>query len=532
MLNLRNRFLISGFILFCAAGLFAQKKEFKITEFGAKADGVTNNAASIQKAIDKASESGGGRVVIPPGNFASGTIELKNGTELYFEPGARLAGSVFRSDYDTTIALALITGLEAENISITGKGVIDGQAPELIKNIFTNLREGTLYDAQWGYKRPTEAIRPMLVHLVKCKNVLIKGITLKNSASWVQNYTFCNGLIIDSVNVESAAYWNNDGIDVSDSRNVVISNCFVNAADDGICLKSEKREGLCENIEIRNCKIRSSASAFKMGTASHGGFKNIKVRNLDIYDTYRSAVAIESVDGGIIENIDIRDIKAKNTGNAVFIRLGQRNTDVAPGYIKNVYIADLKAEIPLRKPDLGYPFEGPPDFLRYRYSSFSKKRPNIGYPFIGQPFYPYNIIPASIVGIPGARVQDVVLEDINITYDGGGDKQVAYISLDSLSKVPEKPADYPEFSMFWELPAWGFYVRHAEGITFKNMKLACIEEDYRPAFVFDDVKKPVLEEVEVTGPSGMPAIFFNNTEGKKLEGVKLPADAKDAIKEK
>ncbi|MES1223870.1 MAG: glycoside hydrolase family 28, partial [Bacteroidota bacterium] len=142
-------------------------------------------------------------------------------------------------------------------------------------------------------------------------------------------------------------------------KNVTLTNSFFDVADDGICLKSHDPHGGCENINIANCKIRSSASAFKMGTASHGGFKNIKVKNIFIYDTFRSAIAIETVDGGILEDVNIQDVVAKNTSNAIFIRLGKRMTNRPPGRLNKIYIGNVKVEVPAGKPDAGYNMEGP-----------------------------------------------------------------------------------------------------------------------------------------------------------------------------
>jgi hypothetical protein len=531
-----NRFTVIKvllIIIFAAASVnsFGQNGDYIITSFGAKADGITNNAASIQKAIDDASNSGGGKVIIPPGNFASGVIFLKSNVELHLEIGARLLGSVKWKDYDNPIVLALIVAKDQKNIAISGEGIIDGQAPELIKDIFLMLEDGTLTDPQWEFKRPTEAVRPMLIHFIGCENVSLTGITLKNSASWVQNYSKCTNLVIDNMKVESTAYWNNDGIDVSDCKKVKITNCFVNATDDGICLKSEDPKDFCDDVYIADCKIRSSANAFKIGTASHGGFKNVKVRNLTVYDTYRSAVALECVDGGVLENIDIQNVDAKNTGNAIFIRLGKRNEDNRISKIKGIRIADVKAEIPLRKPDLGYPFEGPPDHLRGSYLRSLKNRPNLNYPFVGQPNYPYNLIPSSIIGIPGANVEDVTLENIEIVFGGAGEKRIAYIPLDSLNKVPEKVSDYPEFSMFGELPAWGLYIRHADGIKMKNVKMSYKESDFRPALVFDDAKNIDLTDVKIPTGEELPVILFNNTGKKTLKNVQLPVGSEKGIKE-
>jgi Glycosyl hydrolases family 28 len=517
-------------VIFIAANLFCQTKEYKLTDFGAKADGITNNAKAIQKAIDFASSNGGGKVVIPPGNFASGVIFMKSNVDLHLDLGARLLGSVDKNDYDNPIALALIVAKDQKNISLSGKGIIDGQAGELIKNIFKMLDTGTLTDKGWKTKRPNESNRPMLIDFINCNNVKVTNITLMNPAGWLENYNKCRNLIIDSITVQSTAYWNNDGIDITDCKNVKVTNCNVNAADDGICLKSEDPNDFCDSINIAHCVIRSSASAFKMGTASSGGFKNVVVRDLTIYDTYRSAIAIESVDGGILENIDIRNITAKNTGNAIFIRLGHRNKEGKVGELKNVHISNVKAEIPLRKPDLGYPLEGPPDYLRYSAQRKEKKRPDLGYPYTGLPKWPYNLIPSSIVGIPGHYVKNITLENIEIVFEGASSKELAHIQLDYLNKVPEMESDYPEFSMFGELPAWGFYIRHASGIHMKNVKLSYKEFDFRPALVFDDAKDIHLNEVDITTGKELPIILFNNAENISTSNLKLPVSSDKAIK--
>ncbi len=527
-----SRVIISlSFLVLFSVSLFCQIKSYNIIDFGAKADGVTNNSTAIQKAIDKASSNGGGKVVIPPGNFASGVIIMKSDVELHLEAGARLLGSVNIGDYDRSIALALIVAKEQKNIAVTGPGVIDGQAGEFVKTLFSLLNDGTITDPDWKTKRPNESNRPKIIEFNKCDHVKVSGIKLMNPAGWTQNYNKCTNVIIDGIKVQSTAYWNNDGIDISDSKYVKVTNCEINAADDGICLKSEDPADFCDSIYIGNCKIRSSASAFKIGTASHGGFKNIIVRDLTIYDTYRSALAVECVDGGFIENVDIRKIYAKNTGNAIFIRLGHRNAEGEVGYLKGIHIENVKAEIPLRKPDLGYPFEGPPDYLRFRTKSPDEiKRPDLGYPYTKLPKWPYNLIPSSITGIPGYRVEDITLENIEIYFEGAADKNLAEIKLDSLDQVQEYESRYPEFSMFGELPAWGFYVRHASDIKMKNVTLRYKEFDFRPALIFDDVKNIDLEDVDIKTGEELPIILFNNSEEILTKNLKLPIESNEAVK--
>jgi hypothetical protein len=501
--------------------LFSYAKDKVITRYGAVADGKTINTRFIQRAIDEASKEGGGRVVIPPGNFMTGSLQLKSGVELHLQAGACLQGSHSLADYTPVRGRnALIEGDGQENIAITGEGVLDGQGQELMLDIFMRLRSGELKsDSVWLYKRP-DVGRALIVCLHSCKKIRVSGVTLKNASSWVQDYRECDGLDIRGITVQSTAYWNNDGLDITDSKNVRVTNCFINAADDALCIKSSNPRAMCENFYVDSCTLRSSASGLKFGTANAGGFRNIKVRNLTIFDTYRSAIALEAVDGGVMDHIDIQHVKARNTGNAIFIRRGHRNTDARMSTAENIYIAHVQVEVPFLKPDQGYPIEGPPDHLKPGIDKMPL-RPS-SYHIYGHPYLPYNLIPASIVGLPGYPVKDVVLEDIEITYGGGGDKNIAYIPLDKISTVPENPAQYPEFSMFGELPAWGFYIRHAENIQFKNVRISYKKEDFRPAIVTDDVKGLDLTDVKIGSGATYPVIYLHQTTGVKTSDLQLP----------
>jgi polygalacturonase len=473
--------------------------DYNITNYGAIADGETNNAPFIQDAINVAAEKGGGRIVIPAGIFVSGALFLENNIELHLEKGAMLLGSTSRLDYGEDEAHAFISAEKKNNISISGKGIIDGRGNEVVKDLYKLLRKGRLNDDKWDVKRPREKSRPELMAFSQCTNIQLSGITLKNSAAWVLTFRNSDTIQVDSLNIESSVYWNNDGIDVVNCKEVHISNCIVNCADDGICLKSEGPiKGYCENILVENCTLRTSASGFKLGTGSHGGFRNIKVRNLNIYDTYRSAVAIECVDGGFLENIDIRNIQAKHTGNAFLIRLGHRNTDREPGVLKNVTIENLYAEIPARKPDIGYPLEGP------------KQK------------YPHNVFPASITGIPGHLVKGVSLKNIDITYEGGGNKEIAFFDWKKLDEVTENEAGYPEFSMFGELPVWGLYVRHVADLKMNNVKISKKDSDYRPAIAFNNVEGLTIDSLEISSCDVLPNIILKNVTNLQYKNIFLP----------
>lgn len=471
-----------------------------IEDFGAKADGKTLNTKAIQAAIDSAHKAGGGKVVIPKGTFKSGSIILKTAVELELKRGAVLLGSENPKDYQFLNRwTALIMADQAEKIKLSGKGSVDGQGEKLALHLDSLFYIGEIDSADYIFPemRPSVTIRPQIIEFVDCKNVIVKGIKILNAASWVQSYYLCENLLVDDIYVDSDTYWNNDGIDIIDCKNVSITNSYFNASDDGICIKSygRKKHGrpFCEDIYIANCKVRSSASAVKFGTASFGGFKDIVIEKIKVFDTFRSAIALESYGNGFLENVKIDQITAKNTGNALFIRIGQRSNRLSPGRLKNVSITNLKASIPFSAADLDYEIRGP-----------------------ALPFF-HNTFPASITGLPNQKVQDIKLENIQISYPGRGNKAYAYSPLSRLDRVPENPELYPEFSMFGELPAWGFYVRHVDGLSMKNIKLKIRKADYRPAFVFDDVKGLDLEEIKITGDKKTEKIIYHQTAPVKVK---------------
>lgn len=513
-----SHFLI-GFKCQAQKGTQSQK-EFLITDYGSKADGKMLNTIAIQKAIDAAFKNKGGVVVFPKGIFLSGSIILKSNVTLYFEEGSVLLGSANPKDYfnmvfegrpvspknDDNSQMALILAHKANNIGLKGKGTIDGQGLKLALSIDSLHHAGIAVDPKYSLRRnrPNETMRPKLFRFSQCDNVLIEGLKAGEASCWGLSFELCTNLTLDNLTIVNRSYWNNDGIDITDCKNVKVVNCDINAADDGICLKSYY-PGYCnEAVYIANCTIKSSASAIKFGTASFGGFKNVTIRDIKVYDTFRSAIAIESVDGAVIENIDVSNIQAVNTGNAIFIRLGQRTGD-KPGSIKNVSIKNIKVQVPFGRPDSNYDLRGPEvDFF-------------------------HNPFPSSIVGLEGYAVENVTLENIEINYPGRASKGMAYIPLSRLNQVPEAVKDYPEFSMFGELPAYGFYVRHANGISMKNIKLTLEDADFRPAFVFDDIQNLRMEAIDLPKEK-QKQLIFNNVISSILEDQLL--EQKIEIKKK
>jgi Glycosyl hydrolases family 28 len=463
-------------LIICFQCWQSSAKDYPASLFGINSDGVTLNTRSIQFAIDYIHEQGGGRLVFDVGRFLSGSLHLKSNVTIHLLEGAVLLGTLNPLDYDRKGLTAFILCHDQQNIAITGKGVIDGQGREVARNVVALVHKGLIKDA-FRNDRPEVPIRPMLIYFRSCKNILISGVTMRNAAAWVQTYDQCKNLHVDSITVDSRAFWNNDGIDIVDCDSVAITNSYIDSDDDGVCLKSHDSTGaICQNILVRNCTIRSSANGIKFGTASLGGFKNIKLVNIKVFDTYRSAIALEAVDGGFLENVEADSIYVLNSGHAIFMRIGERRIG-KKSRLENIRIKNVTAEIAATKPDAGYVYEGPIEDM------------------------PRNISPPIIIaGLPGSLIKNVSFTNIEIRHPGGGNPQFAKIMLNELDKVPEIPASYPEFSKFLELPAWGIYIRHASDIQFNNLKLFCERKDYRTAIVLDDVHHSEFISTTVNEP--------------------------------
>ena len=470
-------------------------------DFGALADGKTLDTAAIQAAIDAAA-SNLGRVNLTGAVFLSGSLILRSGITFHIGSDATLLGSTDPAHYRSGRWPALLLADSATDLHLSGKGTINGQGRELAGNIEKLLRAGKLSDPP-DRKRPSERHRPQLIEFIRCRRSSVRDLTLRDAACWVQTYRDCEDLVLEGLTVRSTTYWNNDGIDLYDCRRVVVRDCDIDCSDDAICLKSAAPGKFCEDILVESCRLRASASAFKMGTSSHGGFRRITVRGLRIRDTYRSAVTLQSVDGGHIEDIDVSDIVAENTGNAFFIRIGQRVDGRAAGSIRNIRIRNLTITVPATAPDAGYPHAGPP-----------VRRP-------------HNVIPASIVGLPEHSIENVTLENIRITMPGGADPAVAHISLDELHRLPDLPQRYPEFSMFGELPAWALFLRHTRGIVVRQSRFDLESPDFRPALVLDRSVDTALDGISLDRKSGRPLIAAHASPGLSIVNPPEPLGQAD-----
>lgn len=447
----------------------SKAKVYNIKTYGAVGDSITMDTKAIQVTIDACNENGGGTVWVPVGKYHIGTIQLKSNVTLSLDYGAYLLGSVNIADYDTDITKAregftecLIFAENATNITIEGLGIIDGRGSS--DNFFR------------GKKRPWNP-RPRLMRMQNCTNVKLSGVTYKRPAFWGLHLIDCKNLHIDAIKLEFRNNnYNNDGLDIDGCEDVLIENCDINAGDDAICLKSSLNQN--RNFVIRNCIISSNTAAVKFGTSSHGGFVNIKITNCYFNDCPMGAIKLQLVDGGTLENIDISRIVMEDVGNPIFIRLGNRSKswvkkDTVPvGTLRNVRISDVVATVTR---------ESPEKTVKAVYKNLDVKKLKSDPEKLLQD-QKTRTGPIMITGIPGCYVEDVVLENVKISYPGGGSEEDAEIV------VPEDENAYPEQYKFGVLPSWGAYIRHAKNITFKNVTLTTREHDAREMIITDDVE--------------------------------------------
>ena len=281
--------------------------EYSIRKYGAKGDGITNDAPCIQKAVDECSKNGGGRVVCDAGTYLCSTIILKSNVDLYLEMGCTIISSLDSSFY-TDGREALIESKDTENVSISGFGTIDGRS----YLIYYDDNQDPLHEAPFDY--PHGVFRPRTTKFENVTNLVIRDITIKNSVLWTLHFAGCNFVSISGVRIfNDIRCNNNDGIDPDCCKNVVISDCIIVSGDDSVVVKTTKemaqKYGSCENIVVNNCIFKTKSAGLKIGTETWADIKNITMSNCVIEECGRAA-AIWVRDGATIENISISNVRA------------------------------------------------------------------------------------------------------------------------------------------------------------------------------------------------------------------------------
>lgn len=464
--------------LFTTAFVFGAENIYDVRDYGARPDGKTLCTKSIQKAIDECAKQGGGTVYFPPGTFLSGTIYMKNNVMLRLDTGSTLLGSKNLKDYPPTVQAfrsytdnytdkSLIYGEKLQRIAITGNGTIDGQGRP--------------------FKGPYK-VRPYMIRIIECQNVLVKDVTIQNSPMWVQHYLACDDVLIDGITVRSRVNGNNDGIDIDSCYRVIISNCYVSSGDDAIVLKSTSARS-CRDITVSNCVLSSHCNGLKMGTESNGGFQNIVITGCSIYDTRLAGIALEIVDGGTMDRVVVSNISMNGIGAPIFLRLGNRarpfKKDMEKpkmGAMRNITISNIEAT-------------------------------------------GANPTGCAISGLPGYAIENVTISNARLSFAGGGAKK------DAARSIPENSTAYPEYSMFGRLPAYGFYCRHVKNLKLRNIHLQLAESDKRHALVAEDVQNLSIDDLDAPfSQDAAELIRLTDVKGALTRGCRPPTGTDTFLK--
>ncbi len=462
--------------------------DYPITRYGAPLDSTQLSTHALQAAIDSCAAHGGGRVVVPRGTFQTGTVFMKDNVELHLADGARLVGSQRHEDYpiqphtayrsmkDVGGWAAMIMAVEKSNISITGSGTIDGRGEKL-----RGYLKGVPGDCNG---------RPRNILFISCRDVRVEGIEMRNSACWNQHYMDCEDVVVENIRVFNHANANNDGIDIDGCRRFKLSHAVIDSEDDAVVLKSTGAKP-CEEVTVTNCTLSSYANGLKCGTESAGGFRNITFENCTIKPSKTkvakmlkfskdgiTGVSLEVVDGGVMDQVTVRNVTINGTSCPLYIRLANRARkhtaeapEPGPGQMRNITVTGLKA---------------------YGTGNFS----------------------SSITSAGTGKIENVTLRDIYVENIGGlqqgmyrsandmGGKRHDFVGdihpdryWASYRDVPEDEKSYPQPTQWGNLPCYGLFARGVDGLTIEQATFVSQGNEPRPVVVAVDVDRLKVKKV-------------------------------------
>jgi len=487
---------------------------FDVRAFGATGDGKTVDSPAINKAIEAAAAVGGGTVIFPAGNYLSFSIRLKSRVDLYLSQGSSIIAAdsplpgqttgYMGGVYDAAEPKAawdayqdyghnhwhnsLLWGDGISDFSITGPGLIWGKG----------LSFGADRAARGNYPKyvaEQAGVGNKAIGLKNCHNVVLRDFSILKGGHFGILVTGVDNLTIDNLKLDT----DRDGMDIDCCRNVRISNCFINAPwDDGICPKSSFALGYArptERISISNCYVSgcwelgslldgsykrqpTGGGRIKCGTESNGGFINIAISNCVFEGT--QGIALESVDGALLEDIVISNITMRDIGSyPVFMRLGARlrgPTDTTKvGTLRRVLITNINC-----------------------YNAGARSG-------------------SILSGIPGYFIEDVKISDFYVQNAGGG--TASQINI----QPPENEKGYPETGMFGATPSHGFYLRHIKNIELSHVEIAPKLPDARPAIYLDDVHR--ADFIAITAPNTPAALSINSSSDVRVLSSRAAPDS-------
>jgi polygalacturonase len=398
-------FLFVVCVLFTVASSSASSNRFPITSYGATGDGKTLNTKSIQSAIDACAKAGGGDLVIPKGTFITGSIFLKQGVSLRIEKDGVLKGSQNTNDYpwiDTRIAgfemkwpAALINADGITNLQLSGEGMLDGSGERWWRE-YWDTRKREKDDIDPHFKVP----RPRLIHIIRCQNVLVRNLFLKDAAFWNLQLTYCDGVQIHNLKIraphEPIKAASSDGIDIDSTRNVLITGCDIECDDDAICLKAGRdADGLrvnrpTENVVIRNCHVGHAAGLVCFGSETAGGIRNVRISDCLADNGCGEIVRLKTRmgRGGVVEDVIYENIQADGVRQVFNFNMDAFGTTWLP--------EQFREPAPAAK--------ATPLFRRITARNFTAK----------------NCAAAGhLTGLPQSPLRDITLENVNIEAKGG-----------------------------------------------------------------------------------------------------------------
>jgi len=471
-------------------------KNYNIREFGAKGDGKTLDTAAIQAAIDKCYEDKGGTVIIPAGDFICGTIELRSNVTIHLSATGKLLGSPRREDYSAGKGvpsgngnIVFVYAVNAENISIEGRGTVDGNGAAFYNGKGDNTGPG-----QGGVGGNFD--RPHLFIFYQCTNLVMRNAFFTASAYHCCRILKCKQVHIDGIRIYNRVNKNNDGFHFNDGEYVHIVNCDVQCQDDACALFGSNKF-----VTITNCSFSTRWSIFRFGG---GASQNIAISNCLIYDTYGCPIKI-SAGRANIENLTFSNIVMKNVTGPIGIGFsgtsGNNNstTQNTKPFLRNIVFNGIRATIvkqPINHPDIPWDVNG----------REGEKNSCITLNAMGD-FY----------------LEDISFTDIHVKFAGGGTAEQA-----AKRDVPKVAAEY--FGVWDPLPggppAYGMYARNVKGLTLQNVRLEYEEADARPAVILDNVQDATITGLSAQGSPQTELLRMINSKDILFTAIKLLTPAK------